>query len=98
MRHSLYATVWKPYGNRETPQHRPHVPPLADPRDRRRLQARGRLGAARLRDRRGVRRGRRLAGLRPRGRHDSTATRVLWAVRDLLGKWFGLGRIAAAQE
>ncbi len=26
---------------------------------------------------------------------DSPATRVLWRVRDLLGRWFGLGRISA---
>ena len=32
------------------------------------------------------------------GDADSVATRVLWGVRDVLGKWFGLGRISAAEE
>jgi Protein of unknown function (DUF2867) len=34
-----------------------------------------------------------LAGSLDPGESDSRATRTLWRLRDLLGKWFGLGRI-----
>jgi len=38
-----------------------------------------------------------MASLDP-ARSDSTATKALWVIRDLLGKWFGLGRTSAEAQ
>ena len=73
-----------------SPEHRAHLPALADPRARPRLSARGCLGAADARSgrrvpapRRGVRRGR-------SGADPARAARALWSLRWKLGELFGL--------
>ena len=81
----------------EASQRSARISSLADPRDRARLHARGRLGAA---QRRAVPRTSRhllelLASADP-ANAESLPTRFLWSLRDRLGSWFDLGRISAS--
>ena len=60
--------------------------------------ARGRLGPAGRGRRRGLPGAARADGLLRPGQADSLPTRFLWRLRDLLGSWFGLGRISAPAD